>query len=103
MNKFKEDPNNVPVMIEILKVVIIDLIGGYSSPNTKLRVNAEQVFGEIFDLLASLNSLPQLFQLLLVGFAGTKSQTKSATIRSLMLVLRLNYKKKGVDTNEAQF
>jgi hypothetical protein len=32
-------------MMEILKVVIIDLIGGYSSSNTKLRVQAEEVFG----------------------------------------------------------
>lgn len=45
MNKFKENPTNVTVMIDILKVVIIDLIGGYSSPNTKLRVHAEEVFG----------------------------------------------------------
>ena len=103
MDKFKEDPKNIPIMMEILKVVIIDLISGYSSSNTKLRMQAEDVFSRIFDLLTSQKSLPQLFQLLLVGFAGTKTQTKSATIRSLMLVLRLNYKKKGIDTNEPQF
>lgn len=45
MNKFKEDPANTATMIEILKVVIIDLIGGYSSPNNKLRSHAEEVFG----------------------------------------------------------
>jgi hypothetical protein len=103
MDKFKEDPKNIPIIMEILKVVIIDLISGYSSSNTKLRMQAEDVFSRIFDLLTSQKSLPQLFQLLLVGFAGTKTQTKSATIRSLMLVLRLNYKKKGIDTNEPQF
>ena len=77
--------------MDLLKVVIIDLIGGYSSSNNKLRTLAETVFAKIFDLLAELQALPQLFQLLLVGFAGTKSTTKSATIRSLMLLLKLNY------------
>jgi hypothetical protein len=38
MTKYKDDASNVPVIMEILKVVIIDLIGGYSSSNTKLRV-----------------------------------------------------------------
>ena len=38
MDKFKEDPKNIPIMMEILKVVIIDLISGYSSSNTKLRM-----------------------------------------------------------------
>jgi hypothetical protein len=45
-------------MIEILKVVIIDLIGGYSSSNNKLRTLAEEVFGQIFDLLSELKVLP---------------------------------------------
>ena len=73
MDKFKEDPKNIPIMMEILKLVIIDLITAYSSSNNKLRMQAEDVFSRIFDLLTSLKSLPQLFQLLLVGFAGTKT------------------------------
>jgi ribosomal protein L30/L7E len=73
MQKFKEDANNTQQIIELLKVVIIDLIGGYSSHNTKLRVLSEQVFKELFELLAELKAVPNLFQLLLVGFAGTKA------------------------------
>lgn len=61
--------------MEILKLVIIDLIGGYSSSNNKLRALAETVFSSLFDLLSSMSVLPQLFQLLLVGFAGTKAST----------------------------
>jgi hypothetical protein len=70
MNKFKEDP---ALMINILKSVIIDLITGYSSPNNKLRSLSEEVITSIFNLLNELKALPQLFQLLLVGFAGTKA------------------------------
>lgn len=75
MQKFKGDPANTQQIIELLKVVIIDLIGGYSSSNNKLRMLAEEVFSSLFDLLSELNVLPQLFQLLLVGFAGTKITT----------------------------
>jgi|LauGreDrversion4_2_1035121.scaffolds.fasta_scaffold114774_2 hypothetical protein len=71
MNKFKH--NDPALMIDILKTVIIDLISGYSSPNNKLRTLSEEVFTSIFNLLNELKALPQLFQLLLVGFAGTKS------------------------------
>jgi len=41
----------------------------------------------------------------LVGFAGTKSATQSATIRALMLLLRINYNKQenGLQTSEASF
>jgi ribosomal protein L30/L7E len=61
MQKFKEDANNTQQIIELLKVVIIDLIGGYSSHNTKLRVLSEQVFKELFELLAKLKAVPNLF------------------------------------------
>ncbi len=90
MNKFKE--SSPALMIDILKTVVIDLITGYSSPNNKLRTLSEEVFTSIFNLLNELKALPQLFQLLLVGFAGTKASTKSATIRALMLVFTINYK-----------
>ncbi len=70
MNKFKENP---ALMINILKSVVIDLITGYSSPNNKLRTLSEVVITSIFNLLNELKALPQLFQLLLVGFAGTKA------------------------------
>lgn len=58
MNKFKNDQSNVNCILDLLKVVIIDLIGGYSSHNTKLRVLSEEVFGSLFDLLSELNALP---------------------------------------------
>lgn len=83
--------------------MVIDLISGYSSSNTKLRALSEDSFSRIFAMLANLNGLPALFQLLLVGFAGTKAQTVSSTIRALMLLLRLNYTKKALDVNEPQF
>lgn len=41
--------------------------------------------------------------MLLVGFAGTKASTMSATLRCLMLLLKLNYIKKGIDIGEASF
>lgn len=90
MNKFKESPP--ALMIDILKTVVIDLITGYSSPNNKLRALSEEVITSIFNLLNELKALPQMFQLMLVGFAGTKASTKSATIRALMLVFTINYK-----------
>jgi hypothetical protein len=37
MSKFKDNVVNAQAIIDILKVVIIDLIGGYSSSNNKLR------------------------------------------------------------------
>ena len=70
LTKFKDNPS---LMIDILKSVVIDLITGYSSPNNKLRTLSEEVITSIFNLLNELKALPQLFQLLLVGFAGTKS------------------------------
>ena len=100
MNKFKENP---ALMINILKSVVIDLITGYSSPNNKLRTLSEEVITSIFNLLNELKSLPQLFQLLLVGFAGTKAQTKSATIRALMLVFTINYKQQGLAIEDPSF
>lgn len=90
-------------MINILKSVVIDLITGYSSPNNKLRTLSEEVITSIFNLLNELKSLPQLFQLLLVGFAGTKAQTKSATIRALMLVFTINYKQQGLAIEDPSF
>ncbi len=45
MSRFKDNIENLPIMMDILKVVIIDLISGYSSHNTKLRNHAEEVFG----------------------------------------------------------
>jgi len=100
LTKFKDNPS---LMIDILKSVVIDLITGYSSPNNKLRTLSEEVITSIFNLLNELKALPQLFQLLLVGFAGTKSQTKSATIRALMLVFTINYKQQGLAIEDISF
>ena len=38
MDRFKEDPANTPQILDLLKLVIIDLIGGYSSSNRKMRL-----------------------------------------------------------------
>ena len=90
-------------ILELLKSVVIDLIQGYSSSNTKLRLQSEAVFGKVFDLLGTIGALPHLFQMLLVGFAGNKSSTISATIRALMLLLKVNYVKKGINVGDPQF
>jgi len=41
--------------------------------------------------------------MLLVGFAGTKIQTQSATIRALLLLLKLNYTHKDKNENAIRF
>jgi len=76
LSQFKDgQETSIGGILDLLKLVIIDLIGGYSSSNNKLRALSEQVFGQIYDILSTLKALPQLFQLVLVGFAGTKSTT----------------------------
>lgn len=76
LSQFKDgQETSISGILDLLKLVIIDLIGGYSSSNNKLRALSEQVFGQIYDILSTLKALPQLFQLVLVGFAGTKSST----------------------------
>jgi hypothetical protein len=76
LSQFKDgQETSIAGILDLLKLVIIDLIGGYSSSNNKLRALSEQVFGQIYDILSTLKALPQLFQLVLVGFAGTKSTT----------------------------
>lgn len=76
LSHFKDgQETSIAGILDLLKLVIIDLIGGYSSSNNKLRALSEQVFGQIYDILSTLKALPQLFQLVLVGFAGTKSST----------------------------
>lgn len=76
LSQFKDgQETSIAGILDLLKLVIIDLIGGYSSSNNKLRALSEQVFGQIYDILSTLKALPQLFQLVLVGFAGTKSST----------------------------
>ena len=76
LSHFKDgQETSIAGILDLLKLVIIDLRGGYSSSNNKLRALSEQVFGQIYDILSTLKALPQLFQLVLVGFAGTKSST----------------------------
>lgn len=109
MHKFKSDSTALPTMIELLKVVIIELIGAFTHSNTKIRHLAEEIIRAIFDLMMHMKSVPQFFQLLLVGFAGTKSATQAATIKSLLLLIKINYgklltKEEGcLDFNEASF
>jgi hypothetical protein len=61
MKRFSDSADSTVGILELIKSVIIDLIEGYSSSNTKLRAQAENVFGELFDLLSKLGCLAQLF------------------------------------------
>ena len=54
-------PESALQVLELLKSVVIDLISGYSSSNTKLRALSEDSFSRIFAMLANLNGLPALF------------------------------------------
>lgn len=47
MKRFSDSSDSTIGILELIKSVIIDLIEGYSSSNTKLRAQAESVFGEL--------------------------------------------------------
>jgi hypothetical protein len=71
--------------------LIVELITAFSNTNKKIKNLAEDIFKSIFDLVREMKALPQFFNMLLVGFAGNKVQTQSATIRALLLLLKINY------------
>lgn len=68
----------------------IELITAINNSNLKTRKLAEDVFKSISAILSHFNAVPQLFQLLLVGLAGTSPQMQSSTIRALIFNLKLN-------------
>ena len=60
LSHFKDgQETSIAGILDLLKLVIIDLIGGYSSSNNKLRALSEQVFGQIYDILSTLKEFPQ--------------------------------------------
>ena len=83
----------------MIKSIVIELITALNHTNFKTRKIAEDSFLKLSEILKHLNSITSLFQILLVGFAGTKSQTQSATIRSLIFLIKQNVSKDGGDGN----
>lgn len=94
LHKFKNDSANISKITDLIKVMIIELITAFTNTNNKIRNLAEGIFRSIFEIVQHLKCIPQLFQMLLVGFAGTKAVTQSATIKSLLLLIKINYSKK---------
>jgi hypothetical protein len=45
MKRFSDSADSTVGILELIKSIIIDLIEGYSSSNTKLRAQVENVFG----------------------------------------------------------
>ena len=70
--------------------MVLELITALNNSNLKTRKLAEEVFKSISAVLSHFNAVPQLFQLLLVGLAGTSPQMQSSTIRALIFNLKLN-------------
>lgn len=62
-----------------------------TNTNLKIRGLAQEVFSEISTLMrCKFNAVNQLFTIILVGLAGNKPQTQSATIRSLIFTIKQN-------------
>lgn len=55
--------------------MIIELITAFTHSNNKIRKLAEEIIGSVFELTMEIKAIPQLFQMLLVGFAGTQTST----------------------------
>jgi len=70
--------------------MVLELITAINNSNLKTRKLAEEVFKSISAVLSHYNAAPQLFQLLLVGLAGTTQQMQSSTIRALIFNLKQN-------------
>ncbi len=47
MNKFKDQPENVGKIAELIKLIVIELITAVNSQNYKTRLLAEEIFGDI--------------------------------------------------------
>lgn len=102
MHKFKTDQQNLPSIGELLKLLIVELITAYSNTNKKVKKLAEEIFRSVFTLVMHMSALSQLFQMLLVGFASNKIQIQSATIRALLLLLKINYSVKDKEPSAVQ-
>ena len=95
MTKYKDDASSATHIGELMKLMIIELITAFSHSNIKVRKLSEEIINNAFDLCMHLKTLPQLFQMLLVGFAGNQNSTISSSIRALLLLIKINYNKKS--------
>ena len=82
--------------------MVIELITAINNSNLKTRKLAEEIFKSISTILSHFNAIPQLFQLLLVGLAGTSPKMKSSKIRALIFNLKMNLTLKIQAENEDQ-
>ena len=71
MLKFQDAPDVLPKVLQLIQSMTIELITAINNSNLKTRKLAEEVFKSISAILSHFNAIPQLFQLLLVGLAGT--------------------------------
>lgn len=71
LSKFKDNVQNLSQIGDFIKLVVIELITAFTNANFKTRELAMECFSNISDLLKGFQAIPQLFQILLVGFAGT--------------------------------
>jgi len=75
----------------LLNHYIIELITAMTNTNLKLRGIAQQIFTDICEIMrVKFKAVNQLFTIILVGLAGNKTQTQSATIRSLIYTIKQN-------------
>lgn len=88
--KFKDTIDILPKVLQLIQSMTIELITAINNSNLKTRKLAEEIFKSISAILSHFNAVPQLFQLLLVGLAGTTPQMQSSTIRALIFNLKMN-------------
>lgn len=76
---------------EMLREFTIEVMGGMSNSNLKIRQEAERILREVSQLMRTrLNMVNQLFTTILVGMAGSNVSTQTAAIRCLLLVVKEN-------------
>ena len=64
------DASNLDGVLSLMRSMIIELISAIRNTNQKIRVLAEESFTKMAQILSLMKSLPQLFQMLLIGLAG---------------------------------
>lgn len=75
----------------ILKHYIIELINAITNTNLKVRAIAEEAFIDVCTLMREkFGAVNQLFSIILVGLAGSNSQTQSSTIRAIIFTIKKN-------------
>ena len=61
LSKFSEDPANTAAIKEMVRLIAIELITSFNSPNFKIRKLVEESLSQISDMLNNLGCLDHLF------------------------------------------